>query len=656
MTSYRQLFTWVLLVPYLTTSIGTTRGLPKSLPTMGRSKKIQIKTILASIGANCKLRCPIRLSENVQWYINGKLLNHTQETAKFSIKRRHRKEILKISKVMIQDGGTYSCSVNDITTSWRVIVKKDKKSGCRPKRHTPASDECPKRSGTKPLTYCTQALNFEKCSSFAGVPQDFKVIEFLHKRKPVIQAGWKMPRTGNNDLWGYDLELVGHRGDLGERQCVEIYQKDLTYWNFMNLKFGAEYNVKLRSLPSNTFHKLKIKIKEKCQYEKFKLESAACCLLSDENSTLVADEGKILLSWKVQCPENGISLNRFTIYWSNLQLFNSQKCTDEATFNQHPISEAFNYTIHLNEECQRYNYSIKVYGRDSNNTRTDKGVRIVVAFPENTVPIQPPPSPKKSGSDDSDLKIIVAVFGVLLGSALVALFFVYRRFCGTVKLELPQNANDSHGDNNDGALIMKEKRVFIIHARCCDKCDWVIHCLAKLLNSTNAIEANVDLWHLQDIASDPMRWYGMEVANADGVVILASHHMKKLYDCRDTPKTTKDLLPVKAQLNFVAGEIRQEPGSRKFISAYFSYNGQQTDFPSFLNSRLAHKLLKDLDRFIFHLLRIEAIQPYRTQPIAILGGTPAFNSKKEDLLRAISEANEYHVTKDQNNAMTTLST
>lgn len=124
----------------------------------------------------------------------------------------------------------------------------------------------------------------------------------------------------------------------------------------------------------------------------------------------------------------------------------------------------------------------------------------------------------------------------------------------------------------------------------------------------------------------------------------------------NTKSTLSTVLSIQAQLNYVSGEMAQDPNSPKFISAYFSYNGQRSDVPQFLNSRLHHKLTKDLDRLLFHVLNIEAIQPRRTQPIAILGGTPEFNSNKEDLFRAISEAKEHHMRQDPNNLLSTVET
>jgi len=84
-------------------------------------------------------------------------------------------------------------------------------------------------------------------------------------------------------------------------------------------------------------------------------------------------------------------------------------------------------------------------------------------------------------------------------------------------------------------ILDRPKRVFIMHARCCEKCNWVIHCLGKLLNSTNLVEATSDVWHIQDIASGVMRWYGMQVRDADCVLVLASNKMKVLNEDVHTP-------------------------------------------------------------------------------------------------------------------------
>jgi len=68
-----------------------------------------------------------------------------------------------------------------------------------------------------------------------------------------------------------------------------------------------------------------------------------------------------------------------------------------------------------------------------------------------------------------------------------------------------------------------------MHARCCEKCHWVVHCLGKLLESTNVIEPVCDIWHEKDIAVHPMRWYGDQIQQADCTIILASDKMKTNY-------------------------------------------------------------------------------------------------------------------------------
>jgi hypothetical protein len=64
-------------------------------------------------------------------------------------------------------------------------------------------------------------------------------------------------------------------------------------------------------------------------------------------------------------------------------------------------------------------------------------------------------------------------------------------------------------------------------ARCCEKCNWVVHCLGDLLTSTGLVEVRTDLWSLGEIAPGVLRWYEEEIREAKCVVVLASDKMTK---------------------------------------------------------------------------------------------------------------------------------
>lgn len=102
-------------------------------------------------------------------------------------------------------------------------------------------------------------------------------------------------------------------------------------------------------------------------------------------------------------------------------------------------------------------------------------------------------------------------------------------------------------------------------------------------------------------------------------------------------------MQIKCQLNFVRGNIAKNPDTQKFIPAFFTYNGSKKDIPDFLSFRWSHKLPREVDRVIFHVLNVEKIQPYRTQPIVVMGGNGhPFDEKKKELERAVQEADTYH--------------
>ena len=64
-----------------------------------------------------------------------------------------------------------------------------------------------------------------------------------------------------------------------------------------------------------------------------------------------------------------------------------------------------------------------------------------------------------------------------------------------------------------------------MHTRCCEKCSQVVHCFGTVLNSTELIEANIDMWSTLDIAPNVPRWYEDQVKNSHCVVVLASNKM-----------------------------------------------------------------------------------------------------------------------------------
>ena len=90
-------------------------------------------------------------------------------------------------------------------------------------------------------------------------------------------------------------------------------------------------------------------------------------------------------------------------------------------------------------------------------------------------------------------------------------------------------------------------------------------------------------------------------------------------------------LNIRCQLNLIRGQISQNPDVHRFIPAFFTYSGTKKNIPEFLSSRWSHKLPKEVDRIIFHLLNVEKIQPYRTQPIIVMGGNGhPFDEKKKE--------------------------
>ena len=102
-------------------------------------------------------------------------------------------------------------------------------------------------------------------------------------------------------------------------------------------------------------------------------------------------------------------------------------------------------------------------------------------------------------------------------------------------------------------------------------------------------------------------------------------------------------LQIRCQLNFVRGNIANNPDSHRFIPAFFTCNGGKKDIPDFLSHRWSYKLPKELDRVIFRVLNVEKIQPHRFQPIVVMGGNGhPFDEKKKELEKAVQEADSFH--------------
>ncbi|KAK3752208.1 hypothetical protein QZH41_008049 [Actinostola sp. cb2023] len=181
-------------------------------------------------------------------------------------------EVLVIPKVTVNDGGTYACLVEgNKVVSWRIlIVNADQKKKLGRKKRIVAPHQCIN-------------LNYTKCKSFAGDPEEIRVVGYIYQSKPAIQIGWKESRKGNSDLLGYEVTMLGYIGDANHYECIQCSRK-VTYWTFLDdIVYGAEYEFKLRSLPSNTFHTERIRLKDVTQQRK--VEAHQLCKPSAKAAT-----------------------------------------------------------------------------------------------------------------------------------------------------------------------------------------------------------------------------------------------------------------------------------------------------------------------------------------------------------------------------------
>ncbi|XP_068720482.1 uncharacterized protein [Montipora capricornis] len=249
---------------------------------------------------------------------------------------------------------------------------------------------------------------------------------------------------------------------------------------------------------------------------------------------------------------------------------------------------------------------------------------------------------RSSALMDNTSKIIIAVFCGFLGVVVCICFAVYRVYFQQVRVTLPDSSE--YKPSPDQALLNYDsgrKRVFILHTRCCDKCSHVVHCFGTVLRSTDLIEPSIDMWNTLDISPNVPRWYEEQVIKSDRVIVLGSSKMS--HRCQNCSEEGDDPLQIKCQLNFVRGNIAQNPDTRRFIPAFFTCNGSKKDIPSFLSDRWIHKLPKEVDRVIFRILDVERIQPHRYKPIVVMGGNGhPFDERKKEMEKAVQEAETYH--------------
>lgn len=561
------------------------------------------------------------------WTLNTSLIS--QNDADFVIGHNEEKFWLKIKNADISNSGLYAFMINgSVVKQWRVYVTK----GSEPTR-LPCGG--PLRSQ---VSHCVifSKKNHPKCMSFPGPPLNVKVRPDIHKGKPFVQVTWEPPKKGRGDLWGYQVYIVGKEWHPGHSNCFQINKETgIQNWIFRGIQYGATYQVYVQSMPALHDEEDKnevsreITLSDKCLIH---TNIPECCALINITAEYIDD--KIKLAWTLPLQKTCREINIFRLRWTNLQL--PRRCHEQKL-----IKGKFNYTIHLQKECSRFNYSIKVDGK-SNTTDWTKTSKLTILIPI-TLPEQQHPGPVLPIAPmDNTPKILIAVFCSLLGIAICTCFVVYRVYFQQVRITLPDSSEFK--PNPDQPLLncdSGKKRVFILHTRCCDKCSHVVHCFGTVLRSTDLIEPSIDMWNTLDISPNVPRWYEDQVKKSDCVIVLGSSKMSRR--CQNCSEEGDDPLQIKCQLNFVRGNIAQNPDTRRFIPAFFTCNGSKKDIPDFLSDRWSHKLPKEVDRVIFRVLNVEKIQPHRFQPIVVMGGNGhPFDERKKEMEKAVQEAETYH--------------
>lgn len=534
---------------------------------------------------------------------------------------------LKIRKADIRNSGLYSFMINgSVLRQWEV--------------HVARGYEEPFSSCGRPLrrqvSHCVHH-SYPYCKSFPGSPLNVNVSSHSLKGKPIIEVTWEPPTKGRNDLWGYQVHVVGKDFHAGHSQCQQINNKtgNLHSKFTKHIKYGAAYQVIVQSMPwyrsedgaDTNEVSSEIRLKDVCEIHS---KSLQCCSLI--NVTAEYSDKKITLAWGLPLQEECRQLDIFRVRWTNLQ--KPKQCVGERE-----IKGKFNYTIHLNKECSRFNYSIKLDGGSKKAEQWSKPSKMIILIPP---PELGPPSDTVPRTDNTP-KILIAVFCSLLGIAFCTSLVIYRIYFQQVRLTLPDHSADLR-TNGDQPLLncdSGKRKVFILHTRCCDKCNHVVHCFGTVLRSTELIEPSIDMWNTLDISPNVPRWYEDQVKKSDCVIVLGSSKMSRR--CQNPSEEGDDPLQIRCQLNFVRGNIANNPDSHRFIPAFFTCNGGKKDIPDFLSHRWSYKLPKELDRVIFRVLNVEKIQPHRFQPIVVMGGNGhPFDEKKKELDKAVQEADSFH--------------
>ncbi|XP_044174079.1 Down syndrome cell adhesion molecule homolog isoform X1 [Acropora millepora] len=276
---------------------------------------------------------------------------------------------LKIRKADIRNSGLYSFMINgSVLRQWEV--------------HVTRGYEEPFSSCGRPLrrqvTHCVHD-SYPDCKSFPGSPLNVNVSSHSLKGKPIIEVTWEPPTKGRNDLWGYQVHVVGKDFHAGHSQCQQINNKtgNLHSKFTKHIRYGAAYQVIVQSMPwyssedgadTNEVSR-EIRLIDMCE---IRSKSLQCCSLI--NVTAEYSDKKITLAWGLPLQEECRQLDIFRVRWTNLQ--KPKQCV-----GKREIKGKFNYTIHLNKECSRFNYSIKLDGGSKKADQWSKTSKMIILIP-----------------------------------------------------------------------------------------------------------------------------------------------------------------------------------------------------------------------------------------------------------------------------------
>ncbi|KXJ22397.1 uncharacterized protein LOC110252576 [Exaiptasia diaphana] len=538
----------------------------------------------------------------------------------------------KVSRALIKERSTISSQLQNSNEQLSAL------DPCGRPIHPKNESDCKSKTFSKE--------QYPNCHSFAGKPSRVIVKQiFKHGRQPGIIVEFNPPSTGFKDLWAFRVRLI----DLTlnhpnvNTQCKQINSKmrDKFVVHFENLGYGDHYNLRVQSMPpdgdkSTVSHD--IFIQEQCDILQFQ-KTKHCCLFSSVSSNkkdYKINENKavvtINITWQLTCE----SIQQFKLKWN----------TDDSDCNgSAEVKGKHFYSLKLLERCvKNHNYTGEIYGviSDQEKTNTEQfWFTVTMKSPSSTC--QAPTSGQQTSLKHMEMIAAFSSVGAVLGIILLVMLLKFYKFRARPIIRINERRQPMSEARDDKSLSDPVK-VLIIYASCCMPCKKVIYSLWDALDSTCLFDIRLDMLNEPQLNENPLRWYETQIKEAEKILVMTSHEMLMSdLNLGSNQNNLSDYVNIQFQLNLLRGEVSNTTDISKFVPVYNTYNGNRHDIPRFLSMCRAYKLPTELDKIMFHLLRINSIRIHSRTPIVqISSENHPFLTKKDELIKAIDDAASFH--------------